>query len=405
MLPADNVKVLTVGEATRALKCLVEDAFPALWITGEITSFKKHSSGHLYLTLKDAEAQLKAVIWRSTAIRIRHELRDGIEVIVRGRLDVYAPYGEYKLIIDEIQPKGLGAQEIALRKLKEKLQRLGYFEPARKRQLPRFPRRVGIITSPTGAAVRDIIKILRRRWPAIEVWIFPVKVQGDGAGQEIAWALHALNRLHQAGAHRLDVLIVGRGGGAQEDLSAFNDERVAQAIFVSKIPVISAVGHEIDLTIADLVADRRAATPSEAAEYAAPDQQELIQYLQSLDNRLSDLLRRRLKQSRQSFEDLAARRPFRFPLERIRDIDQRLDGWFDRLGRAALQKMTQARQLLGAQVAQLESLSPLNVLARGYSLTRRETDSSVIRSPEQVKPGDRIVTRVRDGSFVSRVES
>src|ERR1700730_13504360 len=175
MLPADNVKVLTIGEVTRALKCLVEDAFPALWVTGEITSLKKHSSGHYYLTLKDPEAQLKAVIWRSTAIRIKHELRDGIEVIVRGRLDVYAPYGEYKFIIDEIHPKGLGAQEIALRKLKEKLHRLGYFEPSRKRPLPKFPRRLGIITSPTGAAVRDIIKILSRRWPAIEVWILPVK--------------------------------------------------------------------------------------------------------------------------------------------------------------------------------------------------------------------------------------
>jgi exodeoxyribonuclease VII large subunit len=214
-----------------------------------------------------------------------------------------------------------------------------------------------------------------------------------------------LNRLHQAGVHRIDVLIVGRGGGAQEDLGAFNDERVAQAIFASKIPVISAVGHEIDLTIADLVADRRAATPSEAAEFATPDRQELIQYLQGLDNRFGDLLRRRLKQARQSFEDLAERRPFRFPLVRIRDIDQRLDGWFDRLGRAVVQKMAQGRQLLAAQAAQLESLSPLNVLARGYSLTRREADSSVIRSSEQVRPGDRIVTRVCEGSFISRVES
>jgi exodeoxyribonuclease VII large subunit len=246
---------------------------------------------------------------------------------------------------------------------------------------------------------------LSRRWPAIEVWILPVKVQGDGAGQEIAWALNTLNRLHQEGAQGIDLLIVGRGGGAQEDLGAFNDERVAQAIFISKIPVISAVGHEIDLTIADLVADRRAATPSEAAELAVPDRQELIQYLQGLDNRLGELLRRRLKQSRQSFEELAARRPFRFPVERIQDFDQRLDGWFDRLGRGVAQRMTQARQLLGAQAAQLESLSPLNVLARGYSLTRRETDSSVVRSPAQLQPGDRIVTRVRDGSIISRVES
>jgi exodeoxyribonuclease VII large subunit len=249
------------------------------------------------------------------------------------------------------------------------------------------------------------LKILHRRWPAVEVWVFPVKVQGEGAAQDIASASRCLNRLHETGLHLIDLLIVGRGGGAQEDLWAFNDEKVAQAIFTSFVPVISAVGHEIDLTIADLVADRRAATPSEAAEIAVPDRQEMLQGLMGAENRLGELLRRRLLRSQQSLEDQSTRRPFRFPLERIHDFDQRLDGWLDRLVRSMSQQMAQARQRVQAKTAQLESLSPLNVLARGYSLTRRETDSTVVRDAKEVRPGDRIVTRVHNGIFISRVEA
>jgi len=404
MLPADNVKILTIGEVTRALKGLVEDAFPSLWVTGEITSYKKHSSGHHYFTLKDAEAQLKAVIWRGTAGRLKFNLGDGMEVVARGRLDIYGPHGDYKLIIEEVHPKGLGAQELALRQLKEKLLALGYFDPVRKKALPRLPCRLAVVTSPTGAAIRDILKILSRRWPSVDVWICPVKVQGEGAEQEIAAAIRQLNAIHDGGKDCIDLVIVGRGGGAQEDLWAFNGQSVAQAIFASRIPVISAVGHEIDLTIADLVADRRAATPSEAAEIAVPDRHEILQGIQGAHNRLGELLVRRLERSRELVQELAGRRPFRYPLERIHDFDQKLDGWFERLERAIVQRLTQVRQRFHAQTAQLESLSPLNVLARGYSLTRVESDQTVVRSPEQVRPGDRIVTLLRDGSIVSRVE-
>src|SRR5258708_21551830 len=404
MLPAENVKILTIGEVTRALKCLVEDAFPSLWVTGEITSYKKHSSGHHCFTMKDAEAQLKAVIWRGTAGRLKFNLGDGMEVVARGRLDIYGPHGEYKLIVDEVHPKGLGAQEIALRQLKEKLLALGYFDPARKKALPRLPCRLAVVTSPTGAAIRDILKILSRRWPSVEVWICPVKVQGEGAEQEIAAAIHQLNAIHDGGKDCIDLVIVSRGGGAQEDLWAFNGQSVAQAIFASRIPVISAVGHEIDLTIADLVSDRRAATPSEAAEIAVPDRQEVLQGVRGAHDRLGELLVRRLERSREHVQELAGRRPFRYPLERIHDFDQKLDGWFERLERAMVQRLTQVRQRFHAQTAQLESLSPLNVLARGYSLTRVESDQTVVRSPEQVRPGDRIVTLLRDGNIVSRVE-
>ncbi|MFL5245800.1 MAG: exodeoxyribonuclease VII large subunit [Gemmataceae bacterium] len=404
MLPAENVKILTIGEVTRALKCLVEDAFPSLWVTGEITSYKKHSSGHHYFTLKDAEAQLKAVIWRGTASRLRFNLGDGMEIIGRGRLDIYSPHGEYKFILEEVHPKGLGAQEIALRQLKEKLLALGYFDPIRKKVLPRLPSRLAVVTSPTGAAIRDIIKILSRRWPLVEIWICPVKVQGDGAEQEIAAAIRQLNAIHDGGKDFIDLVIVGRGGGGQEDLWAFNGPSVAQAIFASGIPIISAVGHEIDLTVADLVSDRRAATPSEAAEIAVPDRQDILQGVRGTQDRLGELLIRRLERSRGLLQELAERRPFRYPLERILDFDQQLDGWYERLERAMTQRLTQAKQKFLSRAAQLESLSPLNVLGRGYSLTRVESDQTVVRRPEQVRQGDRIVTFLRQGSIVSRVE-
>src|SRR5437764_15076128 len=220
-----GVKVLTIGELTRAVKGVLEQDFASFWATGEVSNLKRHSSGHIYMTLKDAESQIRAVMWRSQAMRLRFDLREGMEVVVRGRLTVYVPRGEYQIQIEELQPKGIGALELALRQLKEKLQKLGYFAPGRKRPLPRFPARVALVTSPSGAAVRDMLEILGRRWPAVEVWICPVRVQGDGAGLEIAAAVQRLNRLGC-----VDVIIIGRGGGSTEDLWAFNEEYVAHAL-------------------------------------------------------------------------------------------------------------------------------------------------------------------------------
>jgi exodeoxyribonuclease VII large subunit len=394
-----GIKVLSVGELTRDVKMLMEEAFPAVWVSGEVSNVSRPSSGHIYLTLKDNEAQIRAVLWRSSARGVRFQLQDGLAVIARGRISVYAARGEYQLVIDHLQPKGMGALELALRQLREKLLALGYFAPERKKTLPRFPKRVALITSPSGAAVRDILEVLGRRWPALEVWICPVRVQGDGAGQEIAAALARVNRFG-----RIDVIIIGRGGGSTEDLWAFNEECVAHAIFHSRIPVVSAVGHEIDLTIADQVADRRALTPSEAAELVTPHREELLERLSTTEAQLRKLLLQRLEFARRRLDEMVQCRVFRLPLERLHERERRLDDFDNRLRRAARQHLEQATERLASHAARLETLSPLNVLGRGYSLTRREADQVIVRHAEQVAPGDRLMTEVQHGRILSRVE-
>lgn len=401
---SEGVPVLSVSELTQAVKDVLEEGFSFVWVAGEISNLSRPSSGHLYLTLKDASAQLRTVIWRSTASRLRFELHDGLEVIAGGRIGVYAPRGDYQLIVERLQPRGLGELELAFRQMREKLARLGFFESERKKPLPRFPKRIALVTSPSGAAVRDMLEILGRRWPAAEVWLCPVRVQGAGAAEEIAAAIERLNRIHAAGDFPVDVMIVGRGGGSLEDLWAFNEECVARAIFASRVPVVSAVGHEVDLTIADLVADRRALTPSEAAEIVTPSRAELQGLTERWAGRLRDLLNQRLSLARRRLDDLAGRRVFRFPLEWLRDQERRLDEWSERLQRAIRQQMVRLRRQMEVQAAHLEALSPLNVLARGYSLTTTEAEQVLVRSAEQVRPGDRLVTRVRHGRIVSRVE-
>src|SRR5205807_309013 len=283
--------------------------------------------------------------------------------------------------------------------LKEKLLKLGYFALERKRPLPRFPLRVGLVTSPSGAAVRDMLEILGRRWPAVEVWVCPVRVQGDGAAEEIAAAICLLNQVPS-----IEVMIVGRGGGSAEDLWAFNAECVARSIFESRIPVVSAVGHEIDLTIADLVADFRALTPSEAAERIVPDREELYEGLGHIESRMRTLLLQQLQSAKMRLIDLAQRRTFRLPLDGVQELERRVDEWVERLHRAIRQRMMRTHERLQAQAAHLATLSPFNVRGRGYSLTRREADRIVVRSPEQVRPGDRLVTDVQNGQIISRVE-
>ncbi len=404
--PPPDAKVLTVGELTRGVKVLLESAYSPVWVEGEVSNLARPGSGHVYLTLKDDSAPLAAVIYRGVALRMRFDLRDGMKVVARGRLTVYEPRGQYQLQVEEVQPKGVGPLELAFRQLKEKLSLLGYFDPARKRPLPRFPRRIALVTSPTGSAVRDVLEILSRRWPAAEVWVHPVRVQGEGAAGEIAVALDRLSRIgadDAPAARRIDVVIVGRGGGSLEDLWPFNEEVVARAIYQSRIPVVSGVGHEDDLTIADLVADFRALTPSEAAERVVPDRAELFGQFRDAEARLRTLLLRRVQTACDRLDDLVARRCFRSPLERLRELEQRLDDWNDRLGRAARQRLARARDGLEAVAGRLESLSPLKVLARGYSLTRKE-DGTLVRACDDVRPGDRVWTRLGRGQLVSRVE-
>ena len=275
-------QTLTVSQLTARIKDLLEGAFPSVWVAGEVSNFSRPQSGHCYFTLKDDQSQIRAVMWRGTATKVKFDFADGLEVICRGHLDVYGPRGSYQLVVDELQPKGVGALELALRKLREKLAAEGLFEPARKRPLPVFPRRLAFVTSPTGAAVRDFLEVLRRRWRGVDVLIIPARVQGDGAAAEIVAGIRAANRL----VPRPDVLVVGRGGGSLEDLWAFNEEPVVRAIAASKIPTVSAVGHEIDVTLSDLVADVRALTPSEAAERVVPAEDEMRKRLSGYSDRI-----------------------------------------------------------------------------------------------------------------------
>jgi exodeoxyribonuclease VII large subunit len=405
LFPPPGVVVFTVGELTRAIKGLLEEAHPNVWVEGEVSNLARPNSGHVYLTLKDGQSPLKAVLYRGVAIRMKFDLRDGLHVIVRGRLTVYAPRGEYQLLIEEIQPKGIGPLELAFRQLKEKLSVRGYFDPQRKKPIPPFPRRVVLVTSPTGSAVRDMLEILARRWPAVEVWVCPVRVQGDGAALEIAAAIGLLNRIAVAGPASIDVLIVGRGGGSLEDLWSFNEETVATAIYQSRIPIVTGIGHEDDLTIADMVADQRALTPSEAAERVVPDRAEVARGLGGLYSRLRSLLRRRLELARARFQQAVDRPCFRAPLERIRALERQLDDLAERMERAVSRRTEMARTRLESASGRLDVLSPLKVLARGYSLTRRLDDLTVVRSADQVSAGDWLVTQVHCGRITSRVET
>jgi exodeoxyribonuclease VII large subunit len=404
--PPPGVHVLTVGELTRVVKGLLESTCASVWVEGEVSNLSRPNSGHLYLTLKDDAAPLRALIYRAVALRMRFDLRDGMKVIARGRLTVYEPRGEYQLLIEELQPKGIGPLELAFRQLKEKLSLLGYFEPARKRRPPAFPRRVALLTSPTGSAVRDMLEILSRRWPGAEIWVCPVRVQGDGAADEIALALGRLNAIGApefAAERRIDVVILGRGGGSLEDLWPFNEESLAHAIYRSRIPVVSGVGHEDDLTIADLVADVRALTPSEAAERVVPDRAELLAWLGEAEGRMRSVLARSLTLRRERLLELAGRRCLRAPLDRIKQERAVLADWDERLSRAARQGLAQGRERLGSLAGRLEALSPLNVLARGYSLTRNDA-GVVVRDVEQVRPGERIVVDLQRGRLLGRVE-
>jgi exodeoxyribonuclease VII large subunit len=402
MLPtlATNVNPQTISALTTQIKGLLESAFLSVWVAGEIGSLSVAGSGHVYFNLKDKTALLPAVMWRTVAQRYRYAVKDGLEVVVRGKITVYPPQGKYQLSVEELYQKGVGDQDLALRKLKDKLQKLGYFAPARKKPLPALPRRIALVTSPTGAAIRDMLEIITRRWPCAELWVCGVRVQGSGAAREIADALQQLNQLA-----RIDVILLGRGGGSSEDLAAFNEEIVANAIFTSKIPVISAVGHEIDVTIADLVADRRAETPSAAAEIATPDRGEMLSTLLSRRQRMHDLLMGKYLAHKHLLHSLVKRRVFLFPLERLREQERRIDDWDDRLQRAMQAHLQQERRRLEALTGRLDSLSPLNVLARGYSLTRTVPDKKVVRSIGQAVVGATVEIVLADGSLQAEVQA
>jgi len=393
-------RVLSVWELTAGIKDLLETSFPMVWVAGEISNLARPGSGHCYLTLKDDRAQLRAAIWRNVAARLRFDLRDGMEVVCRGHVDVYAPRGSYQLIVEQIEPKGIGPLELAFRQLREKLAREGLFDPGRKRSLPAFVEQIAVVTSPTGAAIRDFLQVLGRRWRGADVLVVPSRVQGEGAAEEIATAIELVNRLSRP----IDCLVVTRGGGSLEDLWAFNEEVVVRAICASRIPVVSAVGHEIDVTLSDLAADVRALTPSEAAELVAPDRDELVAGLRQIQRRLLAALRSRASAARSRLDALGRHHVFRRPFQPVEDRARRLDELEGRSARAIRHRLQLARRRLDTVAGRLESLSPLAVLRRGYSLTQRTRDGRVIRDAAELTPGEQITTRFARGQAVSRVE-
>lgn len=393
-------QIQTISELTGEIKDLIEGNLPEVWVQGEVSNCIKASSGHVYLTLKDEKAQLAAVIWRNAASKFRFDLHDGLQVVANGSVEVYAPRGSYQLIIRQLIPHGVGALELAFRQMHAKLAAEGLFEPHRKRPIPMFPRRIALITSPTSAAVRDLIQVITRRWRAADIVVVPVKVQGEGAAAEIAAALRSVHLIPN-----VDVVICGRGGGSLEDLWAFNEEVVARAIAACQLPVISAVGHEIDVTIADLVADVRALTPSEAGERVVPHQDEVRQALDGLKQRLASGLRDRAATARLKLDNLATRRVLARPFQRVHDEFTRLDELESRLLRAARQRAVTARQKLDLAAASLDALSPLKVLGRGYSITRKTGSREIIHSAEQLAIGDQITTMLGHGEIVSRIEA
>lgn len=375
-------------------------AVPSVWVSGEISNLAQPRSGHIYLTLKDEDAQIRAVLWKGSASRLTFDLEDGQDVLCLGGLDVYPPRGSYQLVIREVEPRGVGGLQLALRKLQAKLAAEGLFDPDRKRPLPRFPRRIAFVTSPTGAAIRDFLEVLRRRYPNIEVLVIPAKVQGDQAPREIVAGIRQANQLREPP----DVLVVGRGGGSMEDLWCFNDEQVVRAIAASRIPTVSAVGHEIDVTLSDLVADVRALTPSEAAELVVPSSVELTERMASIRQRLGRGLHGTLRQARLQLARYAEHRVFRRPFDKIHERQRLLDDIEAQATRAVRNRMNVAQGKISQAAAQLEALSPLKVLARGYSVTRNER-AEVIHQASQLTAGDVVETILAQGRFRSRVES
>ncbi|MBE7491105.1 MAG: exodeoxyribonuclease VII large subunit [Planctomycetes bacterium] len=392
---------ITVTELSNRLKRSIEGAFGNVAVTGELGNYRgPHHSGHVYCNLKDAGAQIKLIIWRGTLQRLRFELKDGLEVTIVGKLDVYTKRGEYSLVATGIEPRGLGGLQLAFQQMYERLQAEGLFDDGHKRELPRYPQRIAVVTSPTGAAIRDIITTARRRNRLVEILVWPARVQGDGAAEEVARAIRRLNELNDR--LRIDVMIVGRGGGSLEDLWAFNEEPVARAIYHSAIPVVSAVGHEVDTTIADLVADLRAPTPTAAAEIVVPELAGMLELVNEQKLRLSRGLRHTVELWAERLETLKSRMAAMGPLNQVRREQQRLDYLWENTQRAMQRRLDTARELVTAQGQRLNALSPLAVLQRGYSITRNAR-GEVIKEAEQVKSGDELVTRLARGEVKSRV--
>lgn len=398
LMMATASQPMTVAQLTGQIKDCLEGNFPQVAVVGELSNVVAAASGHVYLNLKDDRSQIRGVMWKSKASRLRFDLHDGLAVVAHGAVEVYAPRGQYQLIIDRLVPDGIGPLELAYQQLKEKLAAEGLFEADRKQPIEAIPTSVALVTSPTSAAVRDMIQVMTRRWPACRIIVVPCPVQGDRAAGAIAKALAAADKLE------CDTIICGRGGGSLEDLWAFNEEPVARAIAACNTPVISAVGHETDVTIADFVADRRALTPSEAAELAVPDREEMRAALSGASQRMIHVTTSRLRWSRERLDEIRSRRAFARPLDLIHDRSRQVDEHAERLTRAADRNLERARSRVSELATTLDALSPLRTLARGYSVTTT-TSGKVVRSITDVLKGDELRTRLQDGHITHTVDN
>lgn len=389
--------ILTVTQVTSQIKNLLEGSFHDVWVEGEVSNLSIPQSGHAYFTLKDEQSQVRAVLFRSAQRFLKFTLQHGMQLICRGRVSVYEPRGEYQLVVEYIEPKGIGALQLAFEQLKVKLEQEGLFDLAHKKKLPLLPTRIGIITSPSGAAIRDILRVIERRHPRMHLLIYPVPVQGAEAAPSIVEAIRYFNR-----EQNVDVMIVGRGGGSLEDLWAFNEESVARVIYSSKIPVISAVGHETDYTISDFVSDLRAPTPSAAAEMVIQSEESFCEFIKSLDTALSRNIRRKLEIARGSLREYT--RVIVDPRRMLQKYGQRVDELGGRLVTGLRHHVRRDRALLTALTGALDHLNPLGILSRGYSITKKFSDGTILKNDADVIPGEMITTRLRQGEILSRVE-
>ena len=389
--------VLTVSQLNQRVRQTLDATLAEVWVVGEISNFRVPPSGHYYFCLKDKRSQIAGVMFRSANQVLPFRPEDGMEVIVRGRIGLYEARGDLQLCVESMEPRGVGSVQLALEQLKKRLATEGLFAEARKRTLPFLPRAVGIITALGGAAIHDLLTVMRARLPGQRVVIRPVRVQGNGAAPDIVQALADLNRVRG-----VEVVIVGRGGGSLEDLWAFNYERVARAIAASRVPVVSAVGHEIDVTIADLVADRRAPTPTAAAAMVVPDQQDLAAWLERAALGVHRGIQRQLHRHRQQVA--AQAQHLRDPRRVLQALQTRIDELSERAGRATAARLRLARQQLRGGAERLQALSPLAVLQRGYSITRHVVDGSVIRDAAALRPGEALRITFAVGSARVRVE-
>jgi len=395
-----NDNPLSVSQLTAWIKRTLDQNLSTFWIAGEVSNVILASSGHVYLTIKDATSQISAVIWRSSWERCRFEIKEGMSVLGMGKVDVYGPRGTYQVVLSRLEPQGLGPLQIAFRKLHAKLSAEGLFSKERKRALPNIPNRIGFVTSPQGAAIHDFLEVLRRRWPQVNVLVIPAKVQGVGAAEEIAQGIADANRI----VPPLDVLVVGRGGGSIEDLWAFNEEIVVRAVAASKIPIVSAVGHEIDVTLCDLAADVRALTPSEAAERIAPNREEILESLASTKLRLSAVVTSKIRELDSKLNGLTRRPVIEQPERMLEVLTQKIDEVEYRLNESLDRQIEKRKHQFEKTASRLEAISPLKTLARGYSLAIEPKRGAIISSIAQVKNGQQMETRLSDGSLISRIE-